>query len=396
MKKEPLQPGTTLLNHAKDNNYQIVNQNENQISDVVCNEAFLKNQINELTKEINSRTHEIEKYRITDTTAIPEPEPVIKINGEIIATVEDIAAIIGAPKSGKSSILYIFISGAICNPGTSVDGMPEEIQVLPNHERKAVVHLDCEQARYKHQQHLKNIIKRAGLENCPDWFLSYNIRQLDIADYMNITIDICEEAIKEHQGIHSIWIDGGADFVKDVNDPDNSNSIVKFFEWIAIQYHTAVVIIVHTNPGTEKERGHFGSQVQRKSGGTLLVKEDGEFSVVEPKRLRYAGKSDIPLLLFRYDKEKGYHVGIGSREANISDPDAKARQKTIETWRLCQDIFSGQKSYTGEDSVKKIMAKKACQVRTAKGTFSIMNSNDMLIKGSDNYYRINLQYNNDL
>ena len=218
-----------------------------------------------------------EQYRITDLTPIPEPEPVIKISGQTFATREDIFALTGAPKSGKSAEQYMLIAGCISETGLIPDGNPE-IEVLPNIDHEAVIHLDSEQARHKHQRNIKNICKRAGFTTCPDHLRSYNIRQLDIAKYADVTTAICETAFVRFGGIHSIWIDGGADYIPDVNDPDASNAAIKYFENLAIKYHTAVFIIVHTNPGSDKERGHLGSQIQRKCGGTLLIKNDGDTS----------------------------------------------------------------------------------------------------------------------
>lgn len=335
-----------------------------------------------------------EHLRITDLTPIPEPEPVIRINGEIIAAAEDIFTISGASKSGKSAFVSMLISAAISETGQISDGL-EGVEVLYNADKKAVIHFDTEQARHKHQRNVKTILKRAGFTNCPEYYLSYNIRQLDIEQYAEITTGICQAAKNKFKGIHSIWIDGGADYIADVNSPELSNGIVKYFEELAIQYHTAVFIIVHTNPGSDKERGHFGSQCQRKSGGIIMVKAEGDISFIEPKILRYAGKADIPQLIFKYDKAKGYHVGAGINEGK-NDPDKKAESKITDTWRVCEKIFSGQRSFSREKAIGQIMLKKACQERTASGIFALMTAGEMIFKGEDNNYRLNTLYNNDL
>lgn len=334
-----------------------------------------------------------EHLRITDSTPIPDPEPIIKINGEIIAASEDIFTISGASKSGKSAFVSMLISAAISETGRISDGL-EGVEVLFNADKNAVIHFDTEQARHKHQRNLKTILKRADFTNCPDYYLSYNIRQLDINHYADITTGICQAAKSRFKGIHSIWIDGGADYIADVNDPERSNAAIKYFEELAIYYRTAVFIIVHTNPGSDKERGHFGSQCQRKSGGIIMVKAEGDISLIEPKILRYAGKADIPQLLFKYDKSKGYHIGIGVNELN--DPDKKAKSKILEVWKVCEKLFSGQRSLSREKAISQIMVKKACQERTAAGIFAHMTAAEMIIKGEDNNYRINTQYNNDL
>jgi len=346
----------------------------------------------------NHTLPEYDQYRITDLTPIPEPEPVITISGQIYATIEDIFCIAGQPKSGKSSVQNMFIAQSISTTGTIPDGV-EGVQVLPNTNAKAVILMDTEQARHRQQSNVRNITRRAGFDKTPDHFLSYNIRQLDLENYVDVTTGICEAAFDKFNGIHSVWIDGGADYTANVNDEESSNAMIKYFEWLAIEFHTAVFVIVHTNPGSDKERGHFGSQMQRKSGGTLLVKEDlsgNDTSTIELKRLRYGGAGSVPLLTFQYDSFKGYHVGTGSKQINGITADDKAKLKITEAFNFSEMIFSGQKSLSGDKAIRAIMVKKACQERTAKGIFALMNASEMILKGSDNNYRINMQYNNEL
>ena len=334
---------------------------------------------------------DFEHLRITDLTPIPEPEPVLKINGEVIAAIEDIFTLSGASKSGKSAFQNVLIAGSISSNG-EIDDEFEGVEIRTNDKCQAVLHFDTEQARHKHQKNVRSIIKRARLSTTPNYYCTYNIRQLDIGDYPKVTAEICELAFNRFGGIHSIWIDGAADYIADVNDQAESNKAIKFFEELAIKFNTAVFLIVHTNPGSDKERGHFGSQCQRKSGGILSIKTEGDYSLIEAKMLRYAGKADIPQFKFKYDKEKGYHVGCGSVDAG-SNSAAKVNKQMLETWSLCEKIFAGQRSCSRTETIESIMAKLACQERKAAGIFAWMNGNEMITKGDDNNYRINSLYN---
>ena len=127
-----------------------------------------------------------------------------------------------------------------------------------------------------------------------------------------------------------------------------------------------------------------------------MVKAEGDISFIEPKILRYAGKADIPQLMFQYSKERGYHVGCGVKSME-SDPDKKAELKMADAWKVCEKIFSGPNSYSRQKAIKQIMIKKACQERTAAGIFALMNADEILnFKGEDDNYRLNKQYSNAL
>ena len=41
---------------------------------------------------------------------------------------------------------------------------------------------------------------------------------LSLNEYRDFTSNVCELSCKEHNGIHLIVLDGGADYIKSVND----------------------------------------------------------------------------------------------------------------------------------------------------------------------------------
>jgi hypothetical protein len=348
----------------------------------------------EMESEKELQLTRYEHLRITESTEIDPPLSVLKIAGETIAVNGDIFTISGASKSGKSAVAGMAISGAISDDGVINYGL-ENMSVSPNQKQFAVIHFDTEQARHKHKYNVQSILRRAELSKCPDYYLSYNIRQLDLKDYADVTSGICDAAAKQFGGIHSIWIDGGADYFSDVNNLEQSYAIIKYFESIAIQHDTAVFFIVHTNPGSDKERGHFGSQAQRKSGGILLVKTEGERSIVESKLLRYAGTQDVPQMIFVYDKEKGFHVGSGIKSVSaIEEEKNKRTLSRIEA--LVKVVFDGQASHNYTSALGAIMKKGFCAERTAKNNFKIMNLHEMILQGTDKKWRLNHEYFSEL
>ena len=245
-------------------------------------------------------------------------EPVITINGESIGTNGNLVTISGAIKSGKSALTSIIIAGAISEDGNLIDGL-ESLMVSPNNDGKAVVHIDTEQAKQKQQANGRAIVQRAGYVTEPKYFLSYNIRELDLCKYHETTTQICNAAAELYGGLKMIIIDGIADYIKSVNNEEESNSIVSYFLKLATDLGTVILIVVHTNPGSEKERGHLGSQLLRKSESILGVKCTNGISHLEAKYLRNADVADIPNLQFAFDKEKGYHVGCGFKKKSKKD-----------------------------------------------------------------------------
>lgn len=333
--------------------------------------------------EENKPLLEFEHLRITDTTDIPPPIPIVTINNEIICTECNMTTISGSSKSGKSAFTGIILAGAISTTGR-IDGL-QYLEVKPNTEGKAVIHFDTEQARHKHQSNLRSVLKRSYIDKCPDYFLSYNIRALDIATYRDTTMKICETANNTFKGVHLIVIDGIADFISDVNETIQANDIVKFFEDLAIKFSCPLITIVHTNPGSDKERGHLGSQCQRKSESVLSIKNENDMSFMEPKLLRMAGKGDIPLLQFGYSKDKGYHVDMGVKS---SGDEAKGEKRKLELQTLANKVFGGQISLKYNDAWNNIGERKGCGTSTSKKALADMVELNIVYQDSLGYYRL--------
>jgi len=324
-----------------------------------------------------------EPYRITDSTQIPAPIPILKIAGETISTPEHLTVISGAPKSGKTSFCSILIAGAISQTGEIFDAL-DLINVLPNRNGLAVLHFETEQAPWKHQANISGILKRAGLDHCPDYFLSYNIRQIPIEELNEFITGVCQAAAAQFGGIFIVFIDGIADLIRDPNDQAESFDIVKFLENIAQEYFCPVVVVLHTNPGSDKERGHLGSQVQRKAEAVLQVKKEGNVSYLDPKLLRHAG-DDIPKIQFQFDPGRGYHV-----QCSIDNPtDRRAIEKKEKLEALAAKVFSGQVAYKYGEAIKQIIKHTAKSERTAKDLFSELKAHEIINQGTDENWRKN-------
>ncbi|MBL7739364.1 MAG: AAA family ATPase [Chitinophagaceae bacterium] len=331
-----------------------------------------------------STLEDCEPFRITKEKDIPQPEPTITIAGAAIAAPGNITGISAASKAGKTSVAGVILAGAISKTG-EVDGF-NEIQVLPNPEGRAVIHFDTEQSAAD-QQHLFNTtLRRAGFDSTPDYYYSYNIRQLTLENYQPVTDSVCKLTSEKHKGTHLIVIDGGADYLASVNDEEKAYSIVQYFIHLSIKYDCPVIIIVHLNPGSDKERGHFGSEVQRKCYGLLSVTKEGDISTLQPKIMRKAGNGEIPLISFAYAKEKGYHQQVDAP----NEGDNKALKERTRLKAIADKVFAPPSSYCHKDAISRIMQETNRGQSTAKTMLSNMDGFGYISKGEDGNYRLNI------
>ncbi|MSU34356.1 MAG: hypothetical protein EXS36_04470 [Pedosphaera sp.] len=125
---------------------------------------------------------------------------------------------------------------------------------------------------------------------------------------------LLETAKADLGGVHSVFIDGIADLVLDVNDAAESNAFVAELHALAIQFECAIVLVIHLNPGgqakggTPKTRGHLGSQLERKSETNLRLDKDEDVAVVWSDKNRHAPIPKDKGTRFEWSDEHRMHV----------------------------------------------------------------------------------------
>ena len=139
-----------------------------------------------------------------------------------------------------------------------------------------MVHFDTEQSPADHPNLILRALRRAGVKEPPPWFSSYSLTGLSLADRTRFIDHVCEREAVKHGGIQMVIIDGIADLCCDPNDPHESFNLVDKWQNFAVNHHCVVLVVLHLNPGTEKSRGHLGSQLDRKVETPILIVKDSK------------------------------------------------------------------------------------------------------------------------
>ena len=337
-----------------------------------------------LPKELNDYDYLL----ITKEKQIPVDTPTFTIAGATFAAPHNISIISGPPKGAKTAITGAMIAAAISDTGET-EGFPD-IKAMGN-TGKAVLNFGTEQSEADEQYNLINILKRAGLTTTPDFLRCYNIRQLDYKNYKDVTDNICRLCSEKLSGIHSIFIDGGADYIGSVNDEKESTDIIQYFTHLSIRYNCPVIVIVHQNPTSQKgvekkERGHFGSHVQRKCYGLITLEKQGEIFSLQPKMLRRSGNEDMPLINFKYSKELGYHVQVDAQDREKENDNKRYEELRF----VAAEVFAPPGSFRNKDAVSRIMNHTKKGLSTAKSMLKNMEGFEFLVNDGG-YYRLNME-----
>lgn len=212
-------------------------------------------------------------YVVDLTRRLPEPVPVLCRDWTMLCSEGNISAVVGEAKSKKTFLCSAMAAGML-----SADGY---LQFDPS--QGGILWIDTEQAEAHVHAVVRRIHRMAGFDPAQNherlWALA--LREED----PRARAELAFEAI---QRLHPrlVVIDGISDLQYDTNDLRESEHIVTQLMALSARLHCHIVCVLHTNPNSDKARGHTGSALQRKAETVLYVRRREEVSVVEPQFCR--------------------------------------------------------------------------------------------------------------
>ncbi len=235
----------------------------------------------------------------------------------LICTPGNLTTISAQPKAGKSAAIGAMMASTFAGSGADCLGFVSE-----NSDGFAVVHIDTEQCLFDHWEGIHRVTRRAKVAAAPSWLRSYCLTGFSAADVRASIRILLAQAAKQCGGIHSVFIDGIADAVPDVNDAEATSSLITELHALAIEFDCPILNIIHVNPSSEtKTRGHLGSQLERKSETNLRLKYDDGVSVIFADKNRRAPIPEDSGPCFQWNDGAGMHVSV----ANPSEAKAEAK-----------------------------------------------------------------------
>lgn len=220
-------------------------------------------------------------YIVDMSKPLPDIEPLISINGSCICSRGNISAICGEAKSKKTFLTSALVASAMAIPYPKLDNF----RTVAKNPMLSVLWVDTEQG----EQHIRRVIKRItemtggalGGHNAEPRLTTLALRELSPRERKDMLYDAMR---LNHYDI--IVIDGVADLQRNTNDLEESDALVAELMALSTKADTHIICVLHTNPGSDKARGHLGSSLQRKAETVLFVHRSDECSIVEPQFCR--------------------------------------------------------------------------------------------------------------
>lgn len=227
-----------------------------------------------MSKSEQSVKIDISVFIIDLAEQVPDPQPIVRIWGNLIASRGNISVVVGLAKSRKTFLTCAVASGFLSD---------SEFLGFDTPATGKVVYIDTEQSKAHVHKIARRILRSIGLPT------DRNHASLVVAALRELTPDQRKEATAEILRRYKpdlLIIDGVADLCNDPNDLHESEALTcELMRWSS-EYDNHILCVLHSNPGGEKARGHLGSSLLRKSETVMLVKADGATSIVSPQYCR--------------------------------------------------------------------------------------------------------------
>ena len=237
-------------------------------------------------------------------------------NGIGLAPLGNIMAIAAPMKSGKTWLMQIFATAMLRGEFMGFRCPIEDARVL---------WFDTEQDRYDTMMILRRIQQLCGWKDTQADNPKLHIYSLRSMDKMDATESVPKNrlmairAAVEYYRPTVVLIDGVRDLLDDFNDLKESNDLVQALMEMSADTGCAIWNVLHVNPGSDKMRGHLGTELQNKVTDIFSVtkKKGADGSVLFEVEQTAARHRDIDGFSFRIDDSQKYSVPVllGHEEA---------------------------------------------------------------------------------
>ena len=229
----------------------------------------------EATYNFQPKQSDLSKFFVHANDIIPMNEAVICQGETRMFSIGDISVITGQPKSRKTFLVSGLIGAYLSENG---------YMGLSSSNNGSILVIDTEQSK----PHVLTVVRRIFRilhwnydDNHDNELHVLSLRELSAIERLKTM----EQAIKEFSP-KLVILDGFADLLRDTNSLEESTERVADLMRISSEYNCHICSVVHTNPNSEKMRGHVGSELQRKAECVLLVTKSDEITTVSPQFCR--------------------------------------------------------------------------------------------------------------
>lgn len=245
------------------------------------------------------------KAIINPAEDMPAPVPLLSRDGIPLLTRKNILGLTGPAKAGKTTIGRAMLAATLSGGNYLGFESQRPLRVLA---------IDTEQSPDRVHGFARSVLSAAAERRNSERFAALSVREYSPAERFSILADSIEELRPD-----VVFIDGIADMINDPNDLKESESMISQLLTLTSRFDCGVIVVIHTNPNSDKARGHAGSAIQRKCE-TLIEQHHigGAMSAPVEVVAQFTRNAPFPPFVFELDSMGGPRLVGEARTGHAS------------------------------------------------------------------------------
>ena len=258
----------------------------------------------------------LSKGEIKATDKVTIPPKILFVGDCTIATFGNFSASTGKAKSKKTFNISAMVAAAVTN--TTVLNYRA---CLPEGKRK-ILYFDTEQSKYHCHNVLERIYKLSGLSVKKDdpRLLFWGLREYT----PKIRIALIDYALRKHQEVGLVIIDGLRDLMYDINNGKEATDVMTvLMAWTSV-YDLHIHTVLHLNKNDNNPRGHIGTELENKAETVLIISKNLQNNSISEVRPMHMKDKEFSTFAFHIDDNK-----LPVLDNGISVTVVKRREKSL-------------------------------------------------------------------
>jgi hypothetical protein len=290
----------------------------------------------------------------------PQLPPVIQLGGTTILTSQNVSALIARPGGGKSSCIEAIISSFV-NPISDCLGFSVDKSCA------GIISLDFERTNNDVWNSWHRAGRRAEInqgETMPNVLIAGMRSVSRLKERKEFTVQMLE-----NNPCSLLMFDGAGDLVNDTNDLEEAGLCMDWLREMTVKYNISVFCTLHPNPGSDKPRGHLGSEICREAECVMMAKPYDENSRIitcrggEPMKNRNNPELTVA---FKWSERQSMFIAADFDEISNEKKSEKDGKKRAEMFTVIKKVLPLGKSLTAGELVSAIMSEKGYSDKTTR------------------------------
>ena len=218
---------------------------------------------------------------------------------------------------------------------------------------------------------MQKIVIQAGysIVNIPANFNCISFLQTPRKDRHGLLNTLLKYYTKQINRHLLVVLDVSTDFLSDFNNVSDSMNLSDMMNQMINEHNVTFICVIHENPGSEKARGHYGTEISNKATTIMQVSEYKQNMRPDPtfelKFLKNRNTKRLPSMFFEFNEESRNLVQLDKEIVNAIIDSKKHKANVEQIQKVMELLFASVDEISRQDLLQKMIVNLNIGERTA-------------------------------